>query len=99
MIPKKTGEYVRLLAILVVKNDSRSFHLSSRFITRAGLPAAKVHSGMSFVTTDPAPITALSPIRVPPVIVTLDAMKTPLPIEIGLLSIDPCLSIPNCVMS
>ena len=34
-------------------------------ITRQGLPAAKTPSGMSRVTTLPAPITALCPIRTP----------------------------------
>ena len=34
-------------------------------ITRQGLPTAIVHAGMSFVTTEPAPIIAPSPMVTP----------------------------------
>ena len=55
----------------------------SSFITLHGLPTAIVFEGMSFTTTEPAPILTLSPIETPGSIVTLPPIQTLLPIVTG----------------
>lgn len=52
-------------------------------ITRHGLPAASELSGISFVTTLPAPITEPLPIDTPGSIITPPPIQQPLPIVIG----------------
>lgn len=49
----------------------------------AGLPAAMASAGISPVTTELAPITALSPIFTPLSRVLFAPMKTPFPMEMG----------------
>ena len=49
----------------------------------AGFPANTVFSGISFVTTEPAPITALSPTVTPGRIVEFEPIHTFLPILTG----------------
>ncbi len=49
----------------------------------AGLPAAIVSSGMSLLTTDPAPITHRSPICTPGQITTLPPIQQSAPMETG----------------
>ena len=53
-------------------------------LTLHGFPNAKELSGMSLVTTEPAPITQPSPIVTPPQIVTLPAIQQLSLIVIGL---------------
>ena len=53
-------------------------------MTRHGLPAAKELSGISRVTTLPAPITQPSPIVTPPQIVTFPQIQVLLLMTIGL---------------
>src|SRR5690606_2484865 len=53
-------------------------------ITRQGLPAAKTSSGMSLVTTLPAPITVRLPIVTPGQITALPPTHTSSPILMGL---------------
>ena len=50
---------------------------------RAGTPAARELSGISFVTTDPAATTTLLPMLTPGRIVTFPPIQTSLPIDIG----------------
>ena len=50
---------------------------------RAGLPATIVHGGTSFVTTEPAPTTAPSPIVTPFKIIQLKPIQTLLDIFTG----------------
>ncbi|MEE0965289.1 MAG: hypothetical protein U0L73_14000 [Ruminococcus bromii] len=52
-------------------------------ITRHGFPAAKQFSGMSLVTTLPAPIIVPLPIFTPPHTVTFEASQQSFPISIG----------------
>ena len=52
-------------------------------ITRQGLPTAIELAGISFVTTEPAPMVQLSPIVTPGNTVTLPPIYTLLPIVIG----------------
>ena len=59
-----------------------SFSVISR-ITLQGTPAAKELAGISLVTTDPAPITAPSPMVTPGVITELDPIHTSFPITTG----------------
>ena len=49
--------------------------------TRAGLPTTTVLAGTSEITTEPAPITELSPILIPPIITEFAYKTTLLPIE------------------
>ena len=60
----------------------RIFHLLSLTepITLAGFPTAIIPSGTSFVTTEPAPITALSPLVTPGRIMLPEPIHTPFPI-------------------
>ena len=53
-------------------------------ITRQGLPAANVMGGMSFTTTEPAPMTQPSPMVTPPQTTTLAPSQTLLPMVTGL---------------
>ena len=50
------------------------------FITFAGLPQAMAFSGTSLTTTEPAPIIALSPILISPIMTEFAPMFTLLPI-------------------
>ena len=52
-------------------------------ITLQGFPTATTSAGISFVTTEPAPITALSPILTPGRTTTFPPSQTPSPIVIG----------------
>ena len=54
------------------------------FIILHGLPKANLLSGMSFVTTDPAPTVTLLPIFTPGMITTFPPIQTLSPIETGL---------------
>ena len=56
-------------------------------MTFAGFPAAKQPAGISFVTTDPAPIIAPSPIVTPFNIVTPTPIQTFFPIYTGCVGI------------
>lgn len=60
------------------------------FYDFAGFPATTQFSGTSFVTTEPAPITASFPIVTPDKIVEFEPIHTFLPILIGAGYID-CL--------
>ena len=51
-------------------------------ITRQGLPTATTSSGISFVTTEPAPITECLPMLTPGTTVTLPPSQAPSPILI-----------------
>lgn len=62
------------------------------FITLAGLPTTTELSGISFTTTEPAPIVTLLPIFTPPIITTLAPSETLSPI-VGI----PFLPEPNVV--
>ncbi len=53
------------------------------FMTLHGFPAARVFAGMSWVTTDPAPIVVLSPIVTPGKIIAPPPIHTLLPIVTG----------------
>ena len=53
--------------------------------TFAGVPIATTLAGISFVTTEQAPITELSPIVTPGRIVTLEAIQTFFPMKTGQL--------------
>ena len=55
--------------------------------TRQGFPTATTPAGMSFVTTEPAPMTASSPMVTPGRIVTFAPIQTRFPIAMGLLSV------------
>lgn len=61
-----------------------SFRLSIKLVHEsiifAGLPTARLSSGISWVTTEPAPITTLSPIYTPGSIIVPAPIKTLLPI-------------------
>lgn len=59
------------------------FFYITYFITFAGVPTATAFSGISFVTTAPAPITALSPIIIPGSIIAPAPIHTRLPILTG----------------
>ena len=61
--------------------------------TRHGLPTAITLLGMSFVTTEPEPITVLSPIVTPGFTVTLAPSHTLLPIVIGIQNSGPALRV------
>lgn len=52
-------------------------------ITLAGLPAARLFGGIFLVTTEPAPITVLSPILTPLRIIAFVPIHTRLPIDTG----------------
>ena len=60
-----------------------SYFVSIYLITLHGLPTVTTFDGISFVTTDPAPIVMLSPIVTPGRIVTLPPIYTLLPIVTG----------------
>ena len=60
------------------------------FTTRQGLPTAIQSAGISRVTTEPAPITALSPMVTPGKTVTLAPSHTFSPMVIGLSLKPPC---------
>ena len=55
-------------------------------IGRAGLPNTVVPSGTSFITTDPAPITAPLPTLTPLSTTTFTPVHTSLPINVRILS-------------
>ena len=66
------------------KSEFRRHCSATIFLTiRHGLPTAMQSAGMSCVTTDPAPITALSPIVTPGSTVTLAPSQAFSPIVIG----------------
>jgi hypothetical protein len=68
----------RLEFVLHVPDGVVACHIF--FITLQGLPTATVFDGISFTTTEPAPIETLSPIDTPGNIVTLPPIHTLLPI-------------------
>ena len=70
--------------LAVLKMNLADAKFDSQDYTRQGLPAAIVLSGISLVTTLPAPITALSPMVTPCRTVTFAPSHTFLPICIGL---------------
>ena len=53
------------------------------FITRHGLPTATEKGGMSFVTTDPAPIVQPSPIVIPGRMMTIPPIQQSFPMKTG----------------
>ena len=53
--------------------------------TRQGLPTATTLEGMSFVTTEPAPMTVPSPIVTPGNTTTFAPIQQPLPMVMGLV--------------
>ena len=57
--------------------------------TRQGLPTATTPAGMSLVTTDPAPMTLLSPMVTPGQMTTLPPIQTLLPMRTGLPNSTP----------
>jgi hypothetical protein len=57
-----------------------------RLITTAGFPAATQSAGTSFVTTDPAPITARSPMVTPLRMMLCAPMKTSSPMAMGFVA-------------
>lgn len=61
-------------------------------ITLHGLPTATLFSGISFVTTLPAPITQLSPIFTPGNTTTFPPIHTLFPTSIGLAYSNPNLT-------
>src|SRR3954453_7203457 len=73
-VPRRKGE--RLL-------DLPAYSVISR-TTRQGLPAANTPSGMSLVTTLPAPMTDFEPIRTPGQMIAPPPTHTSEPISTGL---------------
>ena len=59
--------------------------------TRQGLPTATTPAGISLVTTDPAPMTLLSPMVTPGQMTTLPPIQTLLPIRTGLPNSTPLM--------
>ena len=57
--------------------------------TRQGLPTATTPAGISLVTTDPAPMTLLSPMVTPGQMTTLPPIQTLLPMRTGLPNSTP----------
>src|ERR1022692_3216633 len=66
----------------VILSGKKNLYAQLR-ITLAGTPAAKQCDGMSFVTTELAPITTSSPMVTPPTIVHLVPTQTLLPSTMG----------------
>ena len=57
--------------------------LAKTFTTLAGLPTARLYGGMSFVTKEPTPIIAPSPIVTPGIMIDLIPIQQPLFKTIG----------------
>ena len=76
--------YLIIYLVLPYQKLRKAIYYSSILLMiRAGLPATIVSAGTFLVTTEPAPIMALSPILIPGRMVELAPIQTLLPIWIG----------------
>src|SRR4029079_16788384 len=78
-----SSSFALLAASRAIHASPSGYSVISR-ITRHGLPAANTPSGMSLVTTLPAPMTVFEPIFTPGQMIALPPTQTSDPISMGL---------------